>query len=190
LTAPERAIQPGRVTVRLAGPRDLSFLPSVERRASIRFADSGMRSLAEGPTLPAELLARQQALGLVWVAGDPPVGFALALAFTAGLHLHEVSVIPAAGGRGLGSALVEEVSAEAARRGLREVTIVTFRDIPWNGPWYRRLGFRPSTAAARRPEIAALLEEERRTGLAALGPRVVMRRAAGALRPKIATSSD
>ncbi len=162
--------------VRPASARDLPFLAEVELRAAASFAEIGLPEAARWPTVPAALLSSQQAAGLLWVAGDPPVGFAVALELGEALHLHELDVVPEARGRGLGRALVEEVSAEAARRGLSEVTLVTFRDVPWNAPWYGRLGFRDSSAAARVPGIAALLEEERRSGLSALAPRVVMAR--------------
>ncbi len=174
-TAPASAVATG---VRLAGAGDLATLAEIELRAATRFAEVGLVTAARLPSVPAELLARQQASGLLWVVGHPPVGFAVALAIPGALHLHELDVVPEAGRRGLGRALVEAVSAEAARRGLAEVTLVTFRDVPWNAPYYRRLGFREAPEAARRPGIVAILEEERRSGLAVLAPRVVMARPA------------
>jgi GNAT superfamily N-acetyltransferase len=167
------------VPVRLAATRDLPFLADVELRAAASFAEIGLAEAARWPTVPADLLARQQWAGLLWVAGDPPVGFAVALSFRGALHLHEMDVVPEARGRSLGRALIDAVSVEAARRGLAEVTLVTFRDVPWNAPFYARLGFRESREAARLPEIAAVLEQERRSGLAALAPRVVMARPVG-----------
>lgn len=162
--------------VRLALPHELPLLGGVEQRAAERFAAVGLPELMGAPNVPLEMLARQQAAGLVWVAGSPPAGFAVAFEHPAALHLHELDVVPEAGRRGLGRALVDAVSAEAARRGLAEVTLVTFRDVPWNAPFYRRLGFAESPAAGRRPELAALLDGERRSGLAALGTRVIMAR--------------
>ncbi len=167
--------------VRLATVGDLARLAEVELRAAARFGEVGMVEVERLPPVAPELMARQQALGLVWVAGHPPLAFAVALDFPGALHLHEVDVVPEAAGRGLGRALIDAVSVEAARRGLGEVTLVTFRDVPWNAPYYGRLGFRESPGAARRPEIAALLEEERRSGLSALGVRAVMARAVAPL---------
>lgn len=161
---------------RLAAPADVPLLAAVEQRAATRFEGVGLAELVRFPNVPLAFLARQQALGLLWVVGDPPVGFALALEHPGALHLQELDVVPEAAGRGLGGALIDAVSAEAARRGLAEVTLVTFRDIPWNAPHYARLGFAEVPEAARRPELAALLEEERRAGLAAYGARVVMAR--------------
>lgn len=167
------------VTVRLAVPRELPLLGEVEQRASARFVAIGLAELTRSPNVPPALLARQQAAGLVWVAGEPPQGFAVALEHPAALHVHELDVVPEAAGRGLGRALLDAVAAEAARRGLPALTLITFRDVPWNAPHYRRLGFVEAPEAGRRPEVAALLEEERRCGLAALGVRVVMARPAG-----------
>ncbi|MDP1554166.1 MAG: GNAT family N-acetyltransferase, partial [Hyphomonas sp.] len=53
-----------------------------------------------------------------------------------------VSVHPEHGRRGLGAALIRRVFQDAADRGLKTVTLSTFRDLPWNAPFYRTLGFR------------------------------------------------
>jgi predicted N-acetyltransferase YhbS len=44
-------------------------------------------------------------------------------------------------GKGAGRALIAGVVAEARARGLQAVTLTTFRDIPWNAPFYARCGF-------------------------------------------------
>ncbi len=82
---------------------------------------------------------------LVWVAADHmecPVGFALAGDRGEDLYLDQVSVLPDHGQRGLGAQLVQRVIEEARARGYRRVSLSTFRDVPWNGPFYRKLGFR------------------------------------------------
>ena len=82
--------------------------------------------------------------GLVWVADDVGelIGFAAAQAYFDALHLWELAVRHDRQGRGAGRALVEAAATEARRLGLPAVTLTTFRDIPWNGPLYARLGFR------------------------------------------------
>ncbi len=55
--------------------------------------------------------------------------------------LDEVAVAPAHGRRGIGRALVDEVVAWAAAGGFPSVTLATFRDVPWNAPYYEKLGF-------------------------------------------------
>lgn len=69
-------------------------------------------------------------------------GFALTSERGGGLHLDQISVDPAHGRKGLGAALIACVVEEARRRGAKRVVLSTFRDLPWNGPFYRRHGFR------------------------------------------------
>jgi GNAT superfamily N-acetyltransferase len=169
------------VTVRLAAALDLAALPELERDAQQRFADLGMRDLADGPVGSLTYLAAQQARGLVWVAGQPPVGFAVAGEEVAGaLYLAELSVARAAGGQGIGRALVEAVVAEAAARGLGAVVLSTFADVPWNGPFYRRIGFEaiPDDEVAGDPALAHVRAEEAARGFD-LSSRVLLRRRVG-----------
>ena len=46
------------------------------------------------------------------------------------------------GRRGIGAALVEEACQLARRERQAAVTLSTFIDVPWNGPFYERMGFR------------------------------------------------
>ena len=81
--------------------------------------------------------------GLVWVAEDRGelIGFATCEAFEHELHLWELAVRHECQGRGAGRALIAAVVEEARVRGLPAVTLTTFRDIPWNAPFYARCGF-------------------------------------------------
>ena len=73
---------------------------------------------------------------------DVPVGFALIGFLDRELYLYELDVAPPHGRRGLGRRLVEAVLAFAVSEGTASVTLSTFRDIPWNGPFYAKAGFR------------------------------------------------
>jgi ribosomal protein S18 acetylase RimI-like enzyme len=57
-------------------------------------------------------------------------------------HIEQISVDPAYARRGLGRRLLDHVGEEARRRGLDALTLTTFRDVPWNAPYYERCGFR------------------------------------------------
>jgi GNAT superfamily N-acetyltransferase len=105
--------------------------------------------------------------GLVWVADDAGelIGFAAAQAYFDALHLWELAVRHDRQGRGAGRALVEAAATEARRLGLPAVTLTTFRDIPWNGPLYARLGFREIGPAELNGRLTAVLMRERRLGL-------------------------
>jgi GNAT superfamily N-acetyltransferase len=80
----------------------------------------------------------------VWVATGAqglPVGYAVALPLGPFFHLRELSVDPAHGRRGLGGALVRTVVEAARERGSEAVSLTTFRTVPFNQPFYEKLGF-------------------------------------------------
>lgn len=112
-------------------------------------------------TLPLAFLEAQQKQGHVWVAADlneEPVGFAVVKTVDGQAHLHEVSVDQAHGRKGIGSRLIAAVVEWAKQNGHESLTLSTFRDIEWNAPYYRRLGFRDLDDR----ELSAGLKEVRR----------------------------
>lgn len=112
-----------------------------------------------------------------FVAGDPAVGFVWLVLVCDEPHVEEVAVVPRHGRRGLGRALLEEACRWAAASGYRRVTLCTYRDVPWNGPFYRSAGFSELAEAEWCPELAEVRAAERANGLDDFGPRVVMVRA-------------
>lgn len=82
---------------------------------------------------------------LVWTAiddRDTPVGFALCAHRAECLYLDQVSVLPSYGQQGIGRLLVQQAIDAAAAHGYKHLTLSTFRDVPWNGPFYKKLGFK------------------------------------------------
>jgi hypothetical protein len=47
------------------------------------------------------------------------------------------------------------------------VTLTTFRDIPWNGPFYQSMGFEPIASEKLDTRLSAVLADEVRKGLPA-----------------------
>lgn len=125
---------------------------------------------------PAWFYTPLLAQGLVWVAEDAGelIGFAACEPFDDGLHLWEVAVCHEHQGRGVGRALVARAVAEARALGLPAVTLTTFRQIPWNAPFYARLGFKEPRRLNER--LRAVLEREAAKGLDPTA-RCAMRRA-------------
>ena len=113
----------------------------------------------------------------MWVAevGGAVAGFLVAEVLDGCAHVEEVSVRPEAEGRGLGSALLEAAADWARTEGLDGVTLTTFRDVPWNAPFYERRGL-PGPGRGRAHRRAR--GPARREAAAGLDPdlRVVMRR--------------
>lgn len=73
---------------------------------------------------------------------DRPVGLAASQPIGQDLHLRLLAVDPDHGRRGLGTDLVREILAHGRRIGANRTTLSTFRGIPFNQPFYERLGFR------------------------------------------------
>ena len=165
-----------RYTIAPARERDIGALGAIERAAATLLEGYAPRAVLDEVTEEAELLEAQHA-GLLWVAllDDVPVGFALVSMIGHGSpHLEEIDVDPRHGRRGLGAALVRAVCDWASRAGHVEVTLTTFRSLPWNMPFYARLGFREVPTDALSPELRAIVEDETARGLDPAG-RVVMR---------------
>jgi len=161
-----------------AGTRaDVPSLPAIERAAAIRFAPFGLAEAMGTVVTSLEDLNAGADAGSLFVAelDASLVGFALSSLLDGGLHLEELDVLPAAGRRGIGTALVDAVVDLARRRRLPYVTLSTLASIPWNAPWYARLGFRALAATELTPALAALREHERARGLPT-ADRVWMRR--------------
>ena len=109
------------------------------------------------------------ARGQLWVAvtGETTVGFALVRMLAADLpHLDELDVEPSHGRRGVGTALVRAVCNWATVSGYSTLTLTTFRTVPWNLPFYARLGFSEIPPHLLRPELAAVMSDEADRGLA------------------------
>jgi predicted N-acetyltransferase YhbS len=93
------------------------------------------------------------------------IGFACCQACADALHLWELSVRHERQGQGAGSALVRACADLARARGLAAVTLSTFRDIAWNAPFYRRLGFVDLAEEALNARLKLVLRREGDVGL-------------------------
>jgi GNAT superfamily N-acetyltransferase len=123
--------------------------------------------VADDRVTPAQWYRPLVPRGLIWVAteGDRPFGFACTEPFADALHLWELAVRHEAQRRGAGRALVIAVAGDARAKNLPAVTLTTFRDIPWNGPFYARLGFVEVPHADANPRLAGLRGREAAVGL-------------------------
>ncbi|MGW2142819.1 GNAT family N-acetyltransferase [Nonomuraea bangladeshensis] len=159
--------------VRWADPEELPGLVAVELAADRLFEQVGI-TFPPGTTMIEEVGDP----GLVLVEGEPPAGFALMGQVDGHLHLDQLAVHPESMRRGIGGRLVTAVLDHARAVGASRVTLTTYRDVPWNAPWYARHGFAVLPPEEWGPELRALVEHERALGLE-VAPRVVMSAATG-----------
>ena len=163
-------------TIRAASRADLDVIGELEVAAGQRFREIGLHRIADDPGPSAENLAPHLDQGTIWVAelGGEIVGYAVASVVDAEGHLDQVSVAPGAAGLGIGRELIETVHAWASGAGFPTVTLTTFVDVPWNGPYYERLGYRIVANDELGPELASIRAAETAAGLDVL-PRAAMR---------------
>lgn len=164
-------------TIREARPSDLSALSAIELAAAKLLDGHAPHSILEVATSQETLEhAQREGLLLVAVVDELPVGFALLKPFGREvLHLDELDVHPDHGRRGVGARLVAAAVDVAALGGFDRVTLSTFRDVPWNRPFYAKMGFNVIPPADLSPELRAVVENEKRRGLD-VSRRVVMQR--------------
>lgn len=150
--------------LRLAHRDDEAAIIAVEVAASDLFLTIGFPPLAGVPDhLPPATIQAGIAASRLWVvtteAADV-VGFALAGYVDDHAHLFEVDVHPAHGRRGIGRLLIDQVAQWALAHNHTLLTLTTFCDVPWNGPFYRRLGFVDLDIAAMSPELLGIFKKE------------------------------
>lgn len=93
------------------------------------------------------------------------VGFAAAGRIGRELHLHELSVARKHQRRGIGGTLLRALAIDARNCGLSAITLDTYRDVPWNGPFYARHGFVEIENFEDRPHLSRSLAAAGDAGL-------------------------
>lgn len=163
--------------IRPAQTSDLPMLSEIERAASVLFRDTPYAFLAEAETLSLEFVQQQFQAGRVWVAvtsDNQIVGYAIASEVDKTIYLQQIDVHPSHGRRGIGSQLVKTVCVWAKLHGYPMVTLSTFRDIPWNAPFYAKLGFRPIDESKLSRPFQEIRIKESEAGLP-ISERVIMK---------------
>ncbi len=155
-------------SIRRATPSEFARLREIEVESDAIFASLGI-----GPFCYDDAVYLERA-AVVLVAGEPPVGFVSVDVVDGAAHIWQLSVLPSAQGRGLGRALVAAACDWARSEGFAAVTLTTFRDVPWNAPFYEKLGFRALSQLTA--GLEAIRRREIEVGDDAFGPRIAMRR--------------
>lgn len=164
-----------------AVPEEIAQILVLEARAGVRFTelieqDPNFATLMVPDDLtPREELSQAILSGLCWVARgtEELVGFVYASVVKDYLFVEELDVLPEHGRRGLGKDLLRRVERRGLELGVAGLALTTFREVPWNAPWYRRLGFRDQEPDGAMKELRAVLLTEQERGFR-LDQRVLM----------------
>lgn len=161
------------VSIRLIAPGDHLAVESIENAADQLLID---RLNPESWEPAPSGFSRASEPGFVLVAEETEagtiVGFVHVLEIDGIAHLEQISVLPQVGRRGYGRRLVEAAMDESRRRGYERLSLRTYADVPWNAPFYARVGFVETEPTTDFHKL--LVEVEERLGLARYGRRVQM----------------
>lgn len=108
-------------------------------RSAARFRDTLLAAIADDEPTDAGTLEARIRTGDALIAvdhTDTPIAFVIVRPLGEEFYIEQIDVDPAHAGKRIGARLLAAVAARG-----KALTLSTFRDIPWNAPWYRRLGF-------------------------------------------------
>jgi GNAT superfamily N-acetyltransferase len=153
--------------IRAADATELDVLSDLEMAAGVLFAGYDDMTEVAGYGRSPESLARFQAAGDAWVADDGgrAVAYIIVEPVDGCLHVEQISVHPDHMRQGIGGALLDHIAAVAAERGYPALTLTTFVEVPWNGPFYRRHGYRVLDVDEETPTLRQIRAHEAAMGL-------------------------
>ncbi|MGY0019565.1 GNAT family N-acetyltransferase [Streptomyces sp. cg35] len=164
--------------IRNATAAELPRLQEIEVAAGAVFRTLGMDAVADDEPPAVEELERYRRAGHAWVAvaeDGTVAAYLVGEVVDGAFHIEQVTVHPDAARRGMGRALIAYAADCARDQGRAGLTLTSFADVPWNAPYYERLGFRRLPEAALTPGLRDIRAAEAEHGLDRW-PRVCMRR--------------
>jgi GNAT superfamily N-acetyltransferase len=166
------------LSIRPAHLDDVPSMIEIERAASDMYRSLSMDFVADDdPGSPEELepYVRDRRAFVATDAADRPIAYIILDAVDGAAHIEQVSVHPEHARQGIGRTLIERGASWAREHNLRSLTLTTYVDVPWNAPYYERLGFRRLAPVEETPGLRMIRDHERAAGLE-VWPRTSMSR--------------
>ena len=142
-------------------------LRAIERAGGARFELIGMPEVAKGEPTPATILEDRARNGQLYVAvaGNAALAGFLCWSPKDGMaYIEEISVHPDHAGHRLAAHLIDRLAADL-RGQLALLSLSTFRDVPWNAPYYAKLGFVELPFGSAGPEHRESWRHQEKAGL-------------------------
>ncbi|MFK7914098.1 MAG: GNAT family N-acetyltransferase [Pseudomonadales bacterium] len=155
---------------RATGAVDVALLPALERSAGTAFtAWAELAWIADDAVMDIAEHQRLLAGGWCYVATLQSAvrGFVCAERCNSELHIWELAVHADNQGQGLGTGLIRFLLQQARGAGIAAATLTTFVEVPWNAPFYQRLGFRLLAFPDLDQRLREILAAEAAAGLPA-----------------------
>jgi GNAT superfamily N-acetyltransferase len=152
--------------IRRAVPADFHILQQIEISAGEPFRDTDLAWVADDPPPSFEELEAHLGHDALWVItlNDQPVGYLAGETHGELAVIHQVSIHLDHHRRGLGARLIETACDATRAGGATHMGLTTYRDIPWNAPYYARLGFAEVRGADIPAPLQAMLDHEAAAG--------------------------
>lgn len=130
-------------TLRANRAADIFRLQEIERAAAELFRDSELIDIDTMAVIPMadHIASIESGISIGAIVEDRIAGFIMGEMHGEVAYLRELDVDPAYQRRGIGALLVNAYIEAAMKKSAAAVYLSTFRDPPWNAPFYRRLGF-------------------------------------------------
>ncbi|WP_046722367.1 GNAT family N-acetyltransferase [Pseudomonas syringae] len=128
--------------LRLSKDSDLPDLRRLSALARDRYKTiSSLAHVADLPPLSADRFEACRVVVAVDQNTREVIGYAAMRPLDGLLYLDNISVVPRASGSGVGKTLLSSVVTHAQALRVQAVSLTTFREPLWNGPWFRKHGF-------------------------------------------------
>ena len=143
------------IAIRRATLDDASAVLTIGERADRLFAGHGFPQITALPPAPIEAIRALLAGNDAWIAetNGVPAGFAIAGQAAGQYWLRELAVDPVLGRRGIGTAILATVLENVRSTDRAAVFLSTFREVPFNRPFYERHGFAVVEPESAAPEL-------------------------------------
>jgi GNAT superfamily N-acetyltransferase len=155
-------------TISPAAQEDAVAMPDIERSSGEAFRQiTDLAWIADDSVTSQARHEELIGLGAAWVSRDASnvlTGFLTAEVRDDTLHIWQMSVRSDHQRKGIGRNLIQAAENWARSKQLVALTLTTFRDVPWNAPFYASCGFQDVNPNSY-PMLNATLEAEQQAGL-------------------------
>lgn len=165
------------INIRIARDDDYKFFKKIEESALELFLEHGC-DLSNLETLSEDdykSITGQHVIYVAYTDQNKIVGFCAVKIVDDNAYVMELSVLSGYRQRGIGRSLMHHACYWAETNNFEYITLTTFKFLPFNAPYYKKLSFKEFTIDAKWPKLKRIREQEKKMGLDIL-PRTVMRK--------------
>ncbi len=159
---------PPNYSIVLADKKHLRAIPGIQLSAAAAFSAADVPLEIRYRVTDPDVLDEARAEGRLWIAldgYDHAIGFALLEIMDGLAHLDEIDVHPDHAKQGIGSSLLRATIEWARHERYAAMTLVTFRHLVWNAPFYEKFGFSELERDELGSDLQELLRVEAATGI-------------------------